>query len=186
VEHTAGAAGAEMVEPRRDAMKVTETRERMVVADTPGCLWLFGGMFVLSGSFVLLMLLMDAGMGSWVAWERLSALVIGASHFAVGFWLVRRHVETRTELDRGSGQGSHRVRRPWSRQVVETTFALADVRSVDIRHDRDGDGDPVFQLRLWLSGSRMLPLQGQPAQGERKALEHADAIRRFLKLEASV
>jgi len=167
-------------------MRVTQADERMVIADTPGCLWLFGGVFVLSGSFVLLMLFTDAPARAPAFGTRLSAFVIGVSHLAVGLWLVRRHVETRTELDRARGQGSHRVRRPWSRQVIVTNFALADVRAVDVRHDRDGDGDPVFQIRLWLSGSRMLPLQGQPAQGERSALQHADEIRRFLNLSASV
>ena len=163
-------------------MRITQRDNQMVIADTPGCLWLFGLMFVLSGSFAMFAAFAAATPPTFVTFTRSAAFVIGVSHLAAGLWIVRRHASTLTELDRGNGRGLHRVRRPGSRAQAVTVFALGDVRAVDIRHDRDGDGDPVFQLRLWLSGSRMLPLQAQPAQGERAALQHADAIRRFLNL----
>ena len=163
-------------------MKITQADGRMVIADTPGCLWLFGLMFVLSGSSAMIAAFAVAAPPTFVFLTRSAAFVIGAAHLSAGLWIVRRHASTLTELDRESGQGRHLVRRPGSRTPAVTAFALADVRAVDIRHDRDSEGDPMFQVRLWLSGSRLLPLQAQPAQGERAALQHADAIRQFLNL----
>ena len=163
-------------------MRIIERDNQLTIADTPGCLWLFGLMFVLSGSSAMIAAFAVAAPPTFAAFTRSAAFVIGASHLAAGLWIVRRHASTLTELDRVTGRGLHRVRRPGSRAPVVTAFALSDVRAVDVRHDRDSEGDPVFQLRLWLSGSLMLPLQAQPAQGERAALEHAAAIRHFLNL----
>ena len=152
----------------------------MVISDTPGCLWLFGLAFIASGMLVLTVPFASSEWASFVLWERAAVLTIGVGHFAAGMWTVRRHAATRTELDRVSGIGTHRVRRPGTRLPEVTSFSLADVRGVDIQRDVDSEGDPMFQLRLWLSGSRVLFLQGQPAHGEMLAQERANTIRRFL------
>jgi len=47
---------------------------------------------------------------------------------------------------------------------------------------KDGDGDPMYRLRLWLRGSDSLWLQAQAAHGETAARERAARIRRFLRL----
>jgi len=161
-------------------MRITEAGGRMVITDTPGCLWLFGLAFIASGTLVLTVPLLGSDWSSFHRWEKAAVVVIGLSHLAGGLWTVRRHRATRTELDRTSGVGTHRVRQPGSLSPTVTIFSLADIRGVDIRQDKDGDGDPMFQLRLWLAASRVLLLQSQPAHGERMARENAAAIRRFL------
>lgn len=163
-------------------MKIIESDDHMVIADTPGCLWLFGLVFVASGTCVLLIPFTSTEWGRFALWERAAILAIGAAHLAAGVWTVRRHAATRTELDRRVGRGTHRVRQPGARFATVTNFALSDVRFVDVRADKDSEGDPMFQLRLWLTGSQMLALQSQPAHGEASAREHAAAIRRFLGL----
>ena len=163
-------------------MKITETSGRMVVTDTPGCLWLFGLAFIGSGTLVLTVPFLGREWPSFHLWERAAVVVIALSHLAGGLWMVRRHAATRTELDRTSGIGTHRVRRPGSRVPVVTVFSLADVRGVDVRQAQDSEGDPMFQLRLWLAASRVLLLQSQPAHGEAQARKSAAAIRRFLAL----
>jgi hypothetical protein len=163
-------------------MKITEANGRMVIADTPGCLWLFGLMFVASGLLVLSVPFTSESWIDLVLWLRCAVFAIGASHFAAGLWTIRRHAATRTELDRATGTGTHRVRSPGARVPTVTAFPLGDVRAVEIRPDKDSDGDPMFQLRLWLRDSRVLPLQSQPAHGESRTRENAERIRRFLGL----
>jgi hypothetical protein len=55
---------------------------------------------------------------------------------------------------------------------------------VAVVESTDSDGDPVFMLRLRLSGGRELPLQGHPAAGQVQARERADTVRHFLGLAA--
>ena len=163
-------------------MKITERDGRLEVVDTPGCLWLFGFVFVASGLFVLSIPFTSTQWATFPLWERAAVLAIGAAHLAGGLWTVRRHAATRTELDPATRRGTHRVQQPGTRVATVTTFELADVRAVEVRHHTDSDGDPMYQLVLWLSRSRTLLLQSQPAHGEAQARGHADAIRRFLKL----
>ena len=163
-------------------MRIREVDGRMEIVDTPGCLWLFGLVFVGSGLFVLSVPFTSAQWATFALWVRAAILTIGAAHLSAGLWTVRRHAATQTELDRSAGRGTHRVRQPGARAPIVTAFALADVRAVDLRHDKDSEGDPMFQLRLWLSGSRVLLLQSQPVHGEAQARENAERIRRFLGL----
>lgn len=163
-------------------MRLTEDGSRLVVADTPGGLWLFGLVFVASGSFVLLSPWLVDNWSTLGGWERLAVFGIGLGHLAGGVWTVVRHSATRTELDRAGGVGTHEVRRPFARQATVTRFALSDVRTVEIVRSKDSDGDPMFQLRLWLTGSRSLWLQANPTHGESRAGERAEQIRGFLEL----
>ena len=51
-------------------------------------------------------------------------------------------------------------------------------------HSRDSDGDPMYQLRLWLAGSESLWLQAQAVHGgEARVREQAERVRHFLRLD---
>jgi hypothetical protein len=115
-------------------------------------------------------------------WERVAVLAIGVSHLGGGLWTIRHYPTTDTELDRTRRTGTHRVRKPGEREATVTSFRLADVRDVDVLEGKDSDGDPVYSVRLLLSGGREIRLQGHPAAGKAPAHVHAGSIRRFLGL----
>lgn len=160
--------------------RIDESPDRVVVRDTPIGMWVFGSVFVLTGLIVLSIPFTSTAWTGFVLWERAAVLAIGLGHFLGGSWSVWRYVETRTTFDRGTGEGLHIVRRPFARGVKTTPFDVNDVRTVDIEQSTDNDGDPMYQLRIWLSGSRVLPLQGQPAHGEARARAAESKLRRAL------
>ena len=164
------------------AMRISETADRLVLDDVPMAIWLLGAAFVASGSFVLSLPLVSTDWSRMGFWPRAAIVVIGASHLAGGLYTLLRAASTRTELDRGRGIGRHVVRGPWRTKVGQEQFALDDARTLEIVRSTDSDGDPMFQLRLWLSGSRRLWLMAQPVHGEQRVLEKAERIRRFLGL----
>ena len=164
-------------------LRVDESPECVVVRDRPTGMWLFGSIFVLAGLLVLSIPFMSTAWARFALWERASVLAIGLGHFLGGSWSVWRYVETQTTFDRIRGTGLHIVRRPFARRVTTTPFEVAEVRTVEIQQTTDNDGDPMYQLHIWLSGSRVLPLQGQPAHGEARALAAELKIRRALGLE---
>ena len=165
-------------------MRLTESPGRLVLSDTPGCIWVLGLAFVGSGTLVLTVPVFAPEWATFVWWERLAVLAIGASHLAAGLWTIRLHPATRLELDRARGAGLHRVRHPGQRAPTITTFRLTEVRDVALVESRDSDGDPVFALRLRLSEGREVQLQGHPAPGREQARGRADVLRRFLGLPA--
>jgi hypothetical protein len=73
-------------------------------------------------------------------------------------------------------------RRLWPGKLIATHFALPEARSIEIVPSTDSDGDPMFQLRLWLSGSRAIWLQAQAVRGEAQVRELADRLRSFLAI----
>jgi hypothetical protein len=161
-------------------MRISESPDRMILSDVPGAMWLLGGVFVLSGSFLLSVPLWSADWRMFGLLARTAVLVIGAAHLAGGIVSVRQPAATRAVLDRTCATGVIEVRRLWRRAPHRTDFALADARSIEIVRSTDSEGDPMFQLRLWLSGSRMLWLQAQAVRGEARVREEAARVRRFL------
>lgn len=170
-------------------MRIIETDSRLVIRDIPVVLWLFGLVFVASGSFVLTVPFIAPEWSGFVLWQRLAVLAIGASHLAGGLFMTGRARATITELDRIANRGTYRVRRLWSRWEgvrgsEPTEFALDDAHAVEIVRSKDSDGDPMYRLRLWLADSEYLWLQAQAVHGEARARDKAERVRRFLGLEA--
>jgi hypothetical protein len=68
--------------------------------------------------------------------------------------------------------------------LIGVEFACKDVSIVDLKEKKDSDGDPMFQVRIWLRDGRTILLQSQPVHGREWCAARADAIRRFLGLAA--
>ena len=163
------------------AFRIDESPDRLVVRDSPQVHWIFGSVFVTSGLLVLT-IPFSSFWAELVLWERLAVMAIGIGHLSGGAWTVWRQAETITTLNRLNGDGRSVRRHPFSWRVQTAEFKIADVRAVEIQSSVDSDGDPMYQLRLWLSGSRVLPLQGQPAHGRGLAEANAATLRRALAL----
>jgi hypothetical protein len=164
------------------AVRLDHSPERTIVRDIPRGMWVFGSVFVLSGLAVLIGLVGSRDWASFSMWVRLAILALGFAHLAAGCYSVWRYEATVTTFDHRTGEGSHEVRRPFRRASRITRFRVHDVRTVELRRDTDSDGDPMYQLRLWLAGSRVLPLQGQPAHGIERGERDAGALRDALRL----
>lgn len=165
-----------------DPMRISETSTRMILSDIPRGMWLLGVVFVSSGAFVLTVPFWAPEWRDFGFWERAAVLVIGIGHLAGGLYTALKPAATRTVLDRARASGILEVRRLLGRSRLEAQFALGDARDIEIVRSTDSDGDPMFRLRLWLSGSRTLWLQAQAVHGETRTRELADRIRHFLRL----
>jgi hypothetical protein len=165
-------------------MRIQQSASRLVARDTPGCLWLFGLVFVMSGTFVLVAVPLSREWATFTGWERAGILAIGIGHLGGGLWLIRHTPATRLELDRTRGTGTHRIRHPGDRRETVVAFRLADLRDVDVLEERDSDGDPAFVVRLRLADGRTLRLHGATVPTRAPAVERAGEIRRFLGLPA--
>jgi hypothetical protein len=150
------------------AFRIQSDTRRTVVRDVPRGSTIFGMVFVCSGLLVLTSATHGAQWSRFVLWERLSVLAIGVAHFAGGSWLVWRRLDTMTTFDHATGEGVHVVQRPYFGEPTVTRFTLDEVRTIEIVRSEDSDGDPMYQLVLWLAGSRRLALQS-PAHGLARA-----------------
>jgi hypothetical protein len=161
-------------------MRIQQTGLRLVAKDTPGCLWLFGLVFVSSGTFVLASVPFSAEWAGFTGWERTAILAIGISHLGAGLWLIRSTPATVLELDRTRGLGTHRLRHPGDRDWTVTRFPLADLRDVNLLEGSDSDGDPTFAIRLVLADGRELRLHGATMASKTAAEGKAREIGKFI------
>ena len=162
--------------------RIDESAERIVVRDTPIGMWMFGSVFILSGLVVLSIPFASTAWSGFALWQRAAVVAIGVAHFLGGAWLVWSHAATRTTFDRASAEGAHVVRRPFESRAKVTHFNVNEVRAIDVERATDSDGDPTYRLRIWLSGSRVLALQGQPSHGEQRTKTIESRLRRALGL----
>jgi len=139
--------------------RIRHDERRTIVRDVPRGSTLFGLVFVCSGLFVLTTATHGESWNGFVLWVKLSVLAIGLGHLWAGCWLVWRRLDTTTTFDHATGEGVHVVRRPYFGEPTVTRFRLDDVRTIEIVKSEDSDGDPMYQLVLWLAGSRRLALQ---------------------------
>src|SRR5206468_3960825 len=149
---------------RRMTFRIRSDARRTVVRDVPCGSTIFGMVFVCSGLIVLTTATHGQQWSRFVLWQRLSVLAIGVAHVSGGAWLVSRRLDTTTTFDHSTGEGAHVVRRPYFGAPTVTPFRLGEVRTIEIVRSEDSDGDPMYQLVLWLAGSRRLALQ-LPAHG---------------------
>ena len=166
------------------SLKITESGGRLVATDTPRVIWSLGLVFVASGIFVLTSVPLSSEWVTFAFWERAAVVAIGVAHLGGGLWFIRAHPSLRTVVDRTRGTGEHWIRRPGERRATVTHFSLADLREVNVVREKDSDGDPVYGIRLVLTGGRELRLQSFLRPGEEGACECTEVIRRFVGLPA--
>jgi hypothetical protein len=166
-------------------MRIRSTTDVMVVKDAPGCIWLLALMFVVGGTVALAAAagLVDGDGGPISAWARLAAFMLGAAHLGGALWIFRGHAATETVMDRA--QGLVVVRTSGVGPGREDALRFRNVAGVEVREEKDGDGDPVYTLTLRLKDGRALPLHSLPQHGRDALDADARAIRTFLRLPDS-
>ena len=162
-------------------MRIVERGSVVTISDRPRALWAFGLWFVAGGLVALAMLFVADNRDDLTTLEKLGVAGIGLATLAAGAWVIRTHRSTLTVVDRVSGAGTHEIRAPFA-TAARQRFLLIETRRVEVVRSKDGDGDPMFQLRLWLADSRWLDLQAQPVHGEQRVLRDAARITELLGL----
>ena len=115
-------------------------------------------------------------------WERALVLAIGAGCTAAGLFVIVGAPAIRAVFDRASGRAVVTTTGLRTRSRVE--FACQDVCIVDLKEEKDSDGDPMYQVRIWLRDGRTILLDSQPVHGREWCASRADAIRRFLSVSS--
>lgn len=160
-------------------MRVTDHGTRLVIRDTPGCLWLFGAWFVAGGVIAAAMPFVAENRSDVPGWGRFLILLLGAAAAAVGWTTMRRSPTTHTELDAATGRVRVHTRAPFGRTRVDD-FALTDIGVVQVLSSRDDEGTEHFSLRLLLRDGRAIPLHTQPSLAKGAVDRVAERIRDFL------
>ncbi len=160
-------------------MRVTERGTRLVVQETPGCIWIFGSWFVAGGALAMAMPFIAVNRADIAAWGRLVSIGFGAGVAAAGLFTIHAAPAIRTEIDRATGSVRVRSRGPGRRTRVDD-FTIRDIGVVQVLPARDSDGDEYYTLRLLLRDGRELALHAQPSYGKDAIERSAQQIRNYV------
>lgn len=128
-------------------MKTIYENQKLVIKETPGCLWIFGLFFAIGGATFVY-----GSLGGYSNYEKITPLVaavhftLGAAAFAVGYWVLFKSPVTHITIDRDSETVTYKTRGLAGRKLQ--TFRFADVKAFDVIEETDSEGSPIFSLAL--------------------------------------
>ncbi|MBS1795668.1 MAG: hypothetical protein JSS81_17570 [Acidobacteria bacterium] len=132
-------------------MHIETEQNRLVIRETPGCLWIFGLFFaVVGGIFVYGALGGLKDYGSQPPLMLAIALVMGAAGVAAGVWIVYRAPVTKIVVDRLDAEVTLTRYGLFGRQ--ETVYAFDEIERFCLIEDRDDEGSPIWNFGMQLAG----------------------------------
>jgi len=158
-------------------MRVIVRGPRLVVRDTPGCFWLFGLWFVAGGVLATAMPFVATNAHELAWWERLLSAGLGLGVAGAGVYVLAEAPAIRAEFDRERDRARVVTRGLLRRTELE--IRCSDVTLVELREERDSDGDATYLIRLRLRDGRAVPLQSRPMYGRTWAEARAAPLREF-------
>jgi hypothetical protein len=164
-------------------MRIEERGNVLILRATPGCMWTFGLWFLAGGVLAMVMTFAASNAQGLEWWERSLAFAIGLACTAAGFFVIVSAPAVHAVFDRTSGRAV--VTTTGLRSRSRVAFHCGDVCLVDLKQGEDGDGDPIYQVRLWLRDGRAILLHSQPMHGREWCTVRAEMIRRFLGIDAA-
>jgi len=130
-------------------MRMTESPQRLVLQDAPGCFWLFGLFFIVAGGLALLASLgLSAQEVRLTAWQTILGVGMALLALATGVGFILRSPGSRVILDAQARTLTITRRGLLGRQVEQYTWD--EISAVERIVTGDIDGSPVYSLVLHL------------------------------------
>ncbi len=166
-------------------MKINREGDKLIISETPGCLWVFGLMFVfIGGMFVY------GALGGFTNSDMQSifvlafALIAGAVGVGAGIWTISKAPITKVAIDRAN------------RIVIWTTFGFMgretlvykfdDVERFCLIEDRDSEGAEIWWFGMELINGEVMRIGAIASHFEENERRFVFAANEFADKQPSV
>ena len=136
-------------------MKSSSRPDGLMLTDSPGCFWIFGGFFCAIGGAGIVATIASAS-GGFPVWQVIFGIVLGFAAIAAGLYLIYDAPASRVFVSAGRKTLTIRYRGLFRRQLEHIDFS--NIQSIYLLQGKDIDGDAVFTLRLQRVDGREVPL----------------------------
>ena len=136
-------------------MKSASLPDGLLLTDSPGCFWIFGGFFCAIGGAGIVAAFASAG-GGFPFWQVLLGVGLGLAAVAAGLYLIYDAPASRVFVSARHKILTIRHRGLFRRRQEHIVFS--DISSVYLTQGNDIDGDAVYTLRLQRVDGREVPL----------------------------
>lgn len=160
-------------------MRLKEEFNRIIVQETPGCLWLFGMFFALIGGvFIYGSLGGFVNFGFIPLWQLLLALIMGAIAVAAGISVIYQAPATRVVVDRQAEIVTHQRRGIFGNKTE--TYPFDVLRQFTLIEENDGEGALMWSLGIELNDGEIIKVSTLPSHTENYKRDFVFQINRFI------
>jgi len=160
-------------------MQIERIDNELIIRETPGCLWLFGLLFlVVGGLFVYGSLGNFTDHGNVPFWLITVAFVMGSIGCAVGLRLIHKAPITKVIVDRDS------------ETVAYTTYGLAgrthklyhfdEIEEFCLIEERDSEGELIWSLGMKISGGETIKISSLESHDENFKRDFVFRVNEFM------
>lgn len=133
-------------------MRVRQTSNELIIQEAPGCLWIFGALFLfVGGVFVYGSLGGFADYETQTAWMPLFAFAAGSLAVAAGTWIIYGAPVTKIVVDRANE--NVRIERRGLSGRRETIYRFAEIEKFCLVEGKDDEGCSIWYFGMKLSDS---------------------------------
>jgi hypothetical protein len=161
-------------------MRLTVSPDKLILRETPGCLWLFGSFFIsVSAVFVY------GSLGGFTDYDRVpwwaiaASFLMGTIGISVGVWQIFLAPVTFIEIDRRRKTVVHRRRGLFGSKSDE--YGFDQVKQFCAEQDLDDEGDPIWYLGLEFYGGKIVRITSMPSRTKEKDRDIAEKANHFLR-----
>lgn len=138
-------------------MRAERSGNKLIIKETPGCLWLFGLFFALIGSVFVY-----GAIGGYSNFNDISPWVIAAHFFgglcaiAAGYWIIYNAPLTRITIDRNTETVTQKTRGLSRRSDV--VYRFDEIEQFRLIEKPDFDNDFVWSLGMELKDGELIEI----------------------------
>lgn len=136
-------------------MKLTQTENRLILQDTPGCLWFLAFFFMsIGGIFVYGAVGGFQNSDRQPSWVLVAAFLMGASGIAAGLWLIYNSPLTKFVIDRVTDEVIVTKRNIFG--TTEAFYAFEEIKHFRLLEGVDDEGVPVWSVGMELNDGEII------------------------------
>jgi hypothetical protein len=157
-------------------MKSKQTANKLIIQETPGCLWFVGLFFAaIGGIFVYGALGGLTDYGSQPIWMLTAAFVMGSIAVGVGIWIIYRAPLTKLVFGRRDKTLLYTTYGLAGKR--ETVYGFDEIELFRLIEERDSEGDMIWSLGMNLADGETIKVSSMAS--------HAENFKRDLVFQAN-
>lgn len=160
-------------------MQIERIDNELIIRETPGCIWIFGLLFlVVGGLFVYGSLGNFTDHSSVPFWLITIAFIMGSIGCAVGLRLIHRAPITKVIVSRDSETVSHTTYGLSGR--THTIYHFDDIDQFCLIEEKDGDGELIWSVGMEISGGEIVKISSLESHDENFKRDFVFRVNEFM------
>jgi hypothetical protein len=160
-------------------MRADESGNELIIRETPGCLWLLGGLFCLVGGvFVYGALGGFSNRDEFSFWALAAAFLMGAIGIVGGVWIIYRAPLTTLNLNRADETLTLTRHGLFGKRT--DLYRFGEIQQFLLLEEKDDESNPIWSLGIELTDGETVKISSLPSHSENFKRRFVFAANQFI------